>query len=372
MRVEDAVALILKREGVDFITGYPYNHVIESGARAGIRPVIVRQERTGVHMADAVSRVTSGDQVGVTVMQLGAGVENSFGSVAQAYSESVPLVVLPGGYPRRASFIPPSFNAYLNFQHVTKSIEYVPVADLVPDALRRAFTQARNGRPGPALVEIPFDVFEQEIGDSFEYNPSRRLRYGPDAASVDEVAAVLVAATRPLIYAGQGVHYAKAWPQLRELAALLEAPVTTSLGGKSAFPEDHPLSLGTAGRARQKPLVDYLVDADVIFGVGASFAETQYGIPIPRGKTVVQSTLDPADINKTVPIDHALVGDAALTLDALLEALRDRLGQGPRGRFDAVAARIAESRDEWLAAWRPKLTDDSAPLSPYRVIADML
>jgi thiamine pyrophosphate-dependent acetolactate synthase large subunit-like protein len=110
----------------------------------------------------------------------------------------------------------------------------------------------------------------------------------------------------------------------------------------------------------------------VIFGVGASFAETQYGIPIPRGKVIVQSTLDPADINKTVPVDHALIGDAALTLDALLEALRDRAGKRPRDRFDEVSGRIAKSRDEWLSAWRPKLTDDSTPLSPYRVIAEML
>jgi acetolactate synthase-1/2/3 large subunit len=372
VRVEDAVAEILKREGVDTIVGYPYNHLIESGARVGIRPVITRQERTGIHMADAISRLSSGDRVGVTIMQLGAGVENSFGGVAQAYSESVPLVVLPGGYPRRAGFVPPSFNATLNFQHVTKSAEYVPLPELVPDALRRAFTTARNGRPGPALVEIPFDVYEAELGDRFEYTPSTRLRFGPDTASVDEVAAVLADSECPLIYAGQGIHYAKAWRQLRELAELLEAPVTTSISGKSAFPEDHPLSLGTAGRSRQKPLVDLLASADLIFGIGASFAETQYGIPIPRGKTIVHATLDPGDINKTVPADHALIGDAGLTLDSLLDALRDRNAGRGGLRAAELGRRIAESRVQWLSEWRPKLTDSSAPLSPYRVIAEML
>jgi acetolactate synthase-1/2/3 large subunit len=167
------------------------------------------------------------------------------------------------------------------------------------------------------------------------------------------------------------VHYARAWPQLLELAELLEAPVTTSIGGKSAFPESHPLSLGTAGRSRQKPLVDLLERADVVLGIGASFAETQYGIPIPRGKTIVHATLDANDLNKTVPVDHALVGDAALTLDALLAALRERHA-GRRGtRRAELAAAIARSREDWLAAWRPKLTDDSSPISPYRVIADL-
>ena len=372
MKVEDALAEILRREGVEFIVGYPYNHLIESGARAGIRPVVTRQERTAIHMADAVSRISSGQRVGVTVMQLGAGIENSFGAIAQAHSESVPLVALPGGYPLRAGFVPPSFNAYRNFQHVTKSIEYVPLPELVPDALRRAFTQARNGRPGPALVEIPFDLYDQEIPDRFEYTPSVRLRSGPDPDAVDAVAAVLAAAERPLVYAGQGVHYASAWPQLLELAELLSAPVTTSISGKSAFPEEHPLSLGTAGRSRQKPLVDALASAVVVFGIGASVAETQYGIPIPRGKTIIHATLDPADVNKTVPVDHALIGDAALTLDALLEALRERGVRPDPERRAEVAARIAQSREEWLAHWRPMLGDAASPLSPYRVIADML
>ena len=97
MKVSQAIAEILKREGVKQIFAYPLNPLIESAAEAGIRPIIVRQERTGVHMADAVSRMTSGDTVGVFCMQAGPGVENSFGAIAQAYSEAVPLIAIPGG-----------------------------------------------------------------------------------------------------------------------------------------------------------------------------------------------------------------------------------------------------------------------------------
>jgi acetolactate synthase-1/2/3 large subunit len=181
-----------------------------------------------------------------------------------------------------------------------------------------------------------------------------------------------VEARRPVIYAGQGVHYARAWPQLRALAELLEAPVTTSLQGKSAFPENHPLALGSGGRAIPKPVHHFLAQADVIFGIGCSFAATNYGVTMPAGKTIIHATLDPADINHTVPVDFALAGDAALTLDALLCAVQERLGSSVRGRFDAVAGEIASVKATWLDAWQPKLSSDEVPLSPYRVIRDLL
>src|SRR5215217_594553 len=118
MKVAAAIAEMLKREGVEFLIGYPVNPVIEAAAEADIRTIMVRQERTGLHMADAVSRVTSGEKIGVFTMQHGPGTENAFGGVAQAYGDSVPIVVLPGGYPRRAINLPPNFSAFLNFQHV--------------------------------------------------------------------------------------------------------------------------------------------------------------------------------------------------------------------------------------------------------------
>jgi acetolactate synthase-1/2/3 large subunit len=156
------------------------------------------------------------------------------------------------------------------------------------------------------------------------------------------------------------------------LAELLEAPVTTSLQGKSAFPETHPLSLGSGGRAVPKTVHQFLHDADVIFGIGCSFSITNFGIAMPKGKTIIHATLDPADLNKDVAAEHLLAGDAALTLDAVLEEVSDRLGGKPRGRAEAVAAQIKRGKDEWLATWMPKLTSDATPLTPYRVIWDLL
>jgi acetolactate synthase-1/2/3 large subunit len=372
MKGAAAVAEILKREGVEFLIGYPVNPVIEAAAQADIRTIIVRQERVGLHMADAVSRVSSGRRIGVFAMQHGPGAENSFGGVAQAYADSVPIVVLPAGFPRRLANVPPNFSSSLNYRHVTKWVEHVTLAAALPDALRRAFTQVRNGRPRPVLVEIPTDVFAEEVPEPLAYRPTFATRTAPDPAAVTEVARVLVEAARPVIYAGQGVHYARAWSALRELAELLEAPVTTSLQGKSAFPENHPLSLGSGGRSVPKPVHHFLREADVIFGIGCSFATSNYAVAMPAGKVMVHATLDPADLNKDVPADHALIGDAGLTLEALVAEVRARLGGRPRGRMAGVAAEIRRVKDEWLAAWRPKLTSDEVPLSPYRVIWDLL
>src|SRR5499425_873012 len=372
MKAAAAVAEILKREGVKFLIGYPVNPIIEAAAEADIRTIIVRQERTGLHMADAVSRISSGERVGVFAMQHGPGSENAFGGVAQAYGDSVPIVVLPGGYPRRITNIQPNFNSFLNFQHVTKWCEQVIVPDAVVDAMRRAFTQVKNGRPRPVLIEFPTDLLREEVAEPIQYAPTPRLRSAPDPRDVSRVAEALVAAERPVIYAGQGVHYARAWQALRDLAELLEAPVTTSLQGKSAFPENHPLSLGSGGRSISKQLNHFLKNADLIFGIGCSFATTNYGVAMPKGKKIVHATLDPLDINKDVRAEMALVGDAALTLDALLGEIRDRLKGKPRGRTSAVNAEISRLKTEWMAQWMPRLTAKTTPLSPYRVLWDLM
>ena len=370
MQVADAIAEILKQEGVEFIVGYPVNPIIEAAARADIRTIIVRQERTGIHMVDAFSRINSGNEIGVFVMQHGPGTENAFGGVAQAYGESVPIVVIPMGYPRSLTNVTPNFSGLLNFQHVAKSVEQVTLSSSVPDAMRRAFSAVRNGRPRPAVVEIPGDVFAEEI-ESLSYTRVKTARSAPDPTDVAKAAEILVKAERPLIYAGQGVHYAEAWPELKELAELLEAPVTTSLEGKSAFPESHPLSLGSGGRSLPQPVHEFLQGSDVVFGIGCSFFATGFGIQFPKGKTVIHSTLDPLDLDNTLEVTQPLVGDAKLTLQALIPVVAELVGSGGRGRADSIAAEISTIRQKWLGDWQAKRDDDSAPLSPYRVLRDL-
>lgn len=370
MKVASAIAEILKREGVKFIIGYPVNPIIEAAAEADIRTIIVRQERVGLHMADAVSRLSSGDDIGVFVMQHGPGAENAFGGVAQAYSESVPILVMPAGYQRRLAGYYPNFNSTLNMKHITKWAEPLSMGRALPEVMRRAFWQLRNGRPGPVLVEVPLDVFREDVDDDFEYVPSYHTRSAPDPAAVGTAADVLAAAERPVIYAGQGVHYAQAWDELKTLAERYNIPVTTSLEGKSAYPENHPLALGSGGRAVPKPVHEFLKNADVILGIGCSFALTAFGVQMPKGKTIVHATLDPMDLNKDVPVEHVMVGDAKLCLAALIDAMDARDTSAADKRAN-VAETIATMRDDWLEEWMPKLTSDDAPINPYRVIREL-
>ena len=369
MKSAEAIAEILKREGVETLIAYPVNHIIEYAARADIRTVIVRQERIGLHMADAMARLSSGKNIGVFCMQHGPGAENAFGGVAQAYGESAPVLVMPMGYARRIAHMQPNFNSVLNFQHVTKSAEPIMLPQEIPNIMRRAFTALRNGRPGPVLVEVPTDIFGEIFEGELDYTPVVRNRFGPDPADVEKAAATLANAKRLVIYAGQGVHYAEAWSQLKQLAEMLAAPVATSLGGKSAFDETHPLSLGAGGRGVPKALHEFLQKSDVIFGIGCSFTETSFGVGMPEGKRIVHATLDAADINKDVIVHQALVGDAALTLDALIPAVEAKIGAGRDAAL--VAAEIQSIKQPWLAEWATKRESDETPLSPYRVLNDL-
>jgi acetolactate synthase-1/2/3 large subunit len=370
MKVATAIAKAMKAEGVDILFAYPVNPLIEAAAEENIRTIIVRQERTGLHMADAYSRVTSGDKIGVFCMQHGPGAENAFGGVAQAFSESVPILVIPGGYPRRLAHYYPNFNSALNMRHITKWAEPLTMGKAIPEVMRRAFFQLRNGRPGPVLIEVPLDVWGDDVPDSWVYTPSFASKSGPDPRAVAEAAQVLAGAERPVIYAGQGVHYAKAWNELKALAEAWNIPVTTSIEGKSAFPENHPLSLGSGGRANPRAVKRILAEADVIFGIGCSFALTGFGVGMPSGKTIIHATLDPKDLNKDVPAKFGLIGDAKLTLDALNQAMSG-LDKSKALARKAVPAQISELRKAWLEEWSPKLRSNATPINPYRVLGEL-
>ena len=320
-------------------------------------------------MADAIARVTSGRKIGMFVMQHGPGAENAYGGVAQAYSESVPILVMPMGYAQRMAWVDRNFFSSLAMKGITKSAEPVTSAKELPNVMRRAFQRLRSGRGGPVLVEVPNDLWAAEC-DPKDYVCPKRVRTGTDPDAVREAAKMLVAAKRPVIYAGTGVHWAEAWGELKELAELLAIPVTTSLGGKSAFPETHPLSLGSGGLAIPQTVRTFLDKSDLILGIGCSFTETNFGVKMPTGVKIIQATLDPSDINKDIPVTLGVAGDAKLVLQGLLAEVQKLHGKSAKDP-KAVAREIADTYEPWLAKWMPKLTDDSAPLNPYRVLWDL-
>jgi acetolactate synthase-1/2/3 large subunit len=373
MKVVEAIVEILKREGVEFLSTYPTTPVIDAAAAAGIRPVLCRQERVGVGIADGYTRTTNGRRTGVFAMQYGPGAENAFPGVATAYSDSVPILILPLGHQRDRAQVFPLFSSARTYASVTKSVETLNQPDQVGEVMRRAFNLLKMGRPGPVMVEIPADVATEDVSDGvLGYKAVKRTVPAGNPRDVEAAARVLVQAKRPVIHAGQGVLYAEATAELIELAELLEAPVMTTLEGKSAFPEDHALSLGTGGGGVMSgPVYQLLPKADVIFGVGCSFTRHGMAMNVPVGKVIIHATNDERDLNKNYPADHPILGDARLVLRQFIDAVKDAMGGG-QARDAAVRAEIRQAQDAWLAEWKPKLTSDEVPITPYRVIADFM
>lgn len=366
-----AIAQILRQEGVEFIGCVPYQPLLEAAAVAGIRPMIFRQEGTGIHMVDGYSRVTNGHKIGVFMMQNGPGAENGFGGVAQAYAESVPILLLPAGMARHRRGVHPNFYPTRSYETITKWCAEINLVERVPDLMHRAFAKLRSGRPGPVLLEIPQDVAVGEVRAALAYTPPPRLRQGADPEAVEQAARALLAAERPILHVGQGVLYAEATPELVQLAEFLQAPVMTTLPGKSAFPEHHPLSVGASGPSTTLGVHRFLTRADLVCGVGCSFTQTNFAVPIPAGKRIIHMTNDDDDINKDLRCDVPVLGDAKLALQQLLAALRSQAG-GPRPVNTALHEEIRATKAEWLAQWMPKLTSNAKPINPYRVVWDLM
>ena len=369
MNGNELIARILQREGVEWLACFPNNPLIEAAATVGIRPVAFRHERGAVMAADGYSRTSGRQRFGVVAVQSQAGAENALGGVAQAFADNVPILVLPGG-PNSAEYaVRPNYSAERNWVGVTKSVESLRRPDDIGPAMRRAFSALRNGAPGPVVVELTADVCRQEVADDAldRYVPPPMARQAPDPSDVDQAAAALLAADRPVIWVGGGALFAGASAVVTALAERVAAPLFTTMQGKSAVDERHPLALGAGGMTTTGPAAAFLARADLVLALGSSLTRTPYGQRVPRQATVIHNTCDPDDIGKDEDVHLALPGDAQLTAEALLAAVDDRLGSATRDR-GPVEAEVAVAHAEWQAQWQAALTDDAQPLSYYHVI----
>ena len=374
MKVIEAIARILRREGIDSLSCFPTTPLIEAAAALDIRPIVCRQERIGVGIADGFARVSNGRPPGAFAMQFGPGVENAVPGITTAFSDSSPVLLLPMGHPRERDGTPPFFSAVRSLASVTKSAEQINVPERAVDAMRRAFRALKTGRPGPALVEIPEDVAEADIEPELvdRYVPMPATRTQSDTPDVEAAVEALLAARQPMIIAGAGVLYAGASAELAELAEILRLPVMTTMGGKSAISEKrHPLALGSGSGVMSGTVHHFLKEADVVLAVGTSLTRHVLVTPIPPGKRIIQVTNEPSDLHKTQHVEFPILGDARLVLRQFL-ACRDALPR-PRGpREEAVIGEIERVRASWLAGWMPKLASDEVPINPYRVIWDFM
>src|ERR1700683_3518268 len=270
MNGAEVIAKILKIEGTQFFSCYPRNQVIEPCAAIDIRPILCRQERVGVGIADGYSRIKRGKRNGVFGAQAGPGIENAFPGIAQAFSENVPILIISGGLPLARQYVRPVFRAADVYRPVTKWSASAHHVQELPDLMRRAYQAMRSGKPGPVLIELPEEAAEAEFTGPLSYTAVPVQRSAPDPDAIKKAVEMLLAAKHPILWAGQGVHYAEASAQLAALAEMLPAPVVATNPGKSAIADSHPLALGAATRSRSKPFADFLNPARLLCAVGCA------------------------------------------------------------------------------------------------------
>ena len=373
MKVLDAIITILKKEGLECLNCFPTTPIIEAAAAQDIKPIVCRQERVGLGIADAYSRVTNGKKLSAFAMQYGPGAENAYPGVATAFSDSTPLLVLPLGHPLDRDGVFPMFSSLKSYESITKSIEQITTPSKSIDVLRRAIASMRNGRPGPAMVEIPEDILSKDIEDSRIEN-YKKIQFARSMASSEEItniSKIILSAKNPIIIAGAGVLYAEATRELAEFAELLQIPVMTTMEGKSSISErNHPLALGSGSGVMSDPVVHFMKKSDVVIALGTSLTKHPMVTTIPPGKIIIHNTNDPKDLYKSYDIDYPVLGDTKLVLEQLIESCRDYLS-GKIIRND-VPEEIFEVRKQYLENWSKHLDSKDKPISPYRVISEFM
>jgi acetolactate synthase-1/2/3 large subunit len=367
IKAVNGFARILKSEGTPWVSCYPTSPVNNALGEEGMPILMMGEERFAVAVADGFSRVTSGKQIGVCTVMAGlnaAGIQMAFGAVAQAWEDSSPLLVIAEGLGVGASRHT-HFDMGEAFKPVTKWVGKVDRADLVPEYTRRAYTHLRSGRPGPVLLLIPRDLGEYDP-DEHPYAPVKGWRSGPDPDDVRSAVRALLAAKDPLLHVGEGVCYADASAELLQFAEAAQVPVLTTLKAKGAFPENHPLSVGVRGSMADH----FLRKCDLLFSIGSSLFPGRFSHTVPDAakKTIVQCTVDTLDINRSYETRHAVIGDAKLTLQALIQELQSRGGR----KKPELLEEIRGARQVFRDKFRPWMESNETPINPYRVFGDLM
>lgn len=370
--VVDVIAQALREEGVEVLSCYPTTPIIDAAVRAGIRPILCRQERVGVGIADGFSRVAGDGRFGVFAMQYGPGAENAFPGVASAHSDGIPILLLPIGNSLDRAQMRPLFKSASSYASITKAFETIVDPGHVVDVMRRAVSALRNGPPGPVMVEIPGDVAIAEVPEGVApYRKVVATSSAADSRAVEAAVARVRVARSPVILAGHGILQAGASEVLTRFAELLRLPVITTLAGKSAISENHPLSLGVASVVASEPVIEFLRDADLVLALGSSLTRQFLSPRLPAQAAIVQLTNDALDLNKSYRVEYPLLGDAKLVLEQLVEAARAHEDDRRPG-LGEVTERIAACKRAWLEKWEPKLTSDEVPITPYRVLHEFM
>jgi acetolactate synthase-1/2/3 large subunit len=384
----DFIAECLSQEGVTKVfgqCGHTNLALIDALPKVGIDFVSFRHEQLAAHAADAYFRVSH--RLAVVLVHLSPGLTNALTGVVTAAADLTPMIVISGNTPSynhaRDGHQCIRFQADASqgdiFRPFCKRVWRVDDPQLLPDVLPRALNLAQSGRPGAVLIDVSMDVFSRPVKGSVPPMRSRRPGQhrtpGADAA-IGDAADALLRAARPVIFAGNGVHLSEAWSELKALAEYAGIPVATSLMGKGAFPEDHPLSVGMTGIWGSRVANDTTRTADVILAIGTGFGEAdcsswnpQHTFAIPPSR-LVQIDADPHEIGKAYPVDVGIVGDAKASLAKLLDRIQDRI-PAVDWRQSRRYAQLEAAKQAWRGELVASQRDGGQPIHPARLLFEL-
>jgi acetolactate synthase-1/2/3 large subunit len=325
------VVEVLKKQGVEYIFGYPggacmpiFDALVDAPE---LKMILVRHEQGATHMADGYARATG--KTGVVLVTSGPGATNTVTGILTAHMDSVPLVVLTG------QTITPNLgkDAFQEADVFGVTMPVVKHSYLVRDVkdlsriIKEAFHLASSGRPGPVLVDLPKDVVSEEWAEDFNADldlPGYQVQSSGNSSSITKVAEALAKSKRPLLYVGAGTVISGAAKQVLKLAEILQAPVTTTLLGKGGFSENHKLSVGMLGMHGTAYANKTVVDCDLIMAIGARWDDRITGkvSEFCLNATKIHIDIDPAEFGKIIEPDISVNGDVATVLDELLPQVK--------------------------------------------------
>lgn len=356
----------LEHEGVEVIFGYPGGAVLpiyDELYHSRIRHILVRHEQGAVHAADAYARVSG--KPGVCMATSGPGATNLVTGIANAYMDSIPVIAITGqvavNYIGKDSFQEADITGIT--LPITKHSYLVKDVRDLATVIREAFYIATTGRPGPVVIDLPRDVSAQRV--KYNYPPELKLagyrvKTKGNAMQIAQATRVLLEAQKPVICAGGGTIISEAHEELLQLAEKLGAPVTTTLMGKGAFPETHPLSLGMLGMHGTRYANYAVINCDLLLALGMRFDDRVTGKidAFARHAKIIHVDIDAAEIGKNVRVNVPIVGDVKHVLLDLLKNLEDK-------EFDFSAWR--EQIDQWKREY-PLRYERGGKLKPQYII----
>jgi len=381
------IAECLKQEGVSKVfgqCGHTNYALIDACHRLGIEYISFRHEQMAAHAADAYFRVSH--KLAVVNVHLSPGLTNALTGVATAAADCTPMVVFSGNtqsyHHAREPHQGIRFHADASqgdiYRPFCKRVWRVDDPQYLLDVVPRALNLAQTGRPGAVLIDVPMDVFSRPVKGALPNTSQRRANYSRpagDDAGLAEAAELLTRAKKPVIFAGNGVLLSEAWTELKELAECAGIPVATTLMGKGAFPENHPLALGMTGIWGTRAANETTREADAILAIGTGFAEAdcsswdpKYTFAIPPSD-LIQIDIDPQEIGKIYPTRLGIIGDAKASLAALVEHTRKRVTKDWREstRFVELNAR----KESWRRELVESQKDSGKPIHPARLLAEL-